>query len=80
MNNQIIKQLVRAQTALKRKNKSLKSDVFKSQSHLEEIYYPVSGPTKHLPLIKKTATIIMKMETSSPKYEICESLGHRKPE
>lgn len=48
MDTQLTKQLLKARQALKKKYKSLKNDIVKSQSQLEKTYQPITEPLKEL--------------------------------
>lgn len=78
MDNQLIKQLVKARKDLKNKYKSLKSEIVKSQTNLEKTYHPITKPLKQLiETIEKKEPIITKFESSSPKDEYRSQIKRR---
>lgn len=61
-------QLVKARQDLKKKYKTLKSDIVKSQTNLEKSYHPITKPLKQLiETIQKSEPITPKFEISTPK-------------
>ncbi|CAH1099501.1 unnamed protein product [Psylliodes chrysocephalus] len=68
MNPRLTKQLIKARQDLKKKYKSLKSDITKSQTHLEKTYQPITDPLKQLVSVLGKQEII-KQENLTPKSE-----------
>lgn len=61
-------QLVKVRKDLKNKYKTLKSDIAKSQTHLEKSYHPITKPLKQLiETIEKSEPITPKFESSTPR-------------
>lgn len=76
MDNRLLRQLAKSRKNLKYKYKTLKSDILKSQSHLEKTYNPITKPIKELiATIEKTEPLTLKTEDfevmrSTPKTEL----------
>lgn len=68
MNIELTKQLLQARRALRKKYRSIKGDVAKSQTKLEKSYQHITQPLKQL-VSTLTAAPSIKPEISSPKYE-----------
>lgn len=61
-------QLVKVRQDLRNKYKTLKSDIAKSQTHLEKSYHPITKPLKQLiETLEKSEPITPKFESSTPR-------------
>lgn len=72
-NQQLLKQMVKTRKNLQRKYNTLKSDILKSQTHLEKSLHPITKPLKQLitKMEKREEEIILpKMEIQPEKQDL----------
>ena len=78
MNNRTVAELLKTRKALKKKYRTLKGDIVKSQSDLEKTYQPITQPLKELlaTIGKSDQGTFVKHE---PKREFKEEYYHTTP-